>query len=67
MLEQTRAKMGDIPMENWAGDNHAIQSLNAVTWNIQHVPLSDRTPQMNELLRILNKPQVVVSYLFAIF
>ena len=62
-LEQTRAKMGDIPMRQWAGDNHAIKSLNAVTWDIQHVPLSDRTSQMNELLRILIKPNVVVSYL----
>ncbi|VDK37827.1 unnamed protein product [Taenia asiatica] len=59
VFERTRAKMGDIPMERWAGDDSAIQSLNAVTWDLKNIPSLHRTSQMVELLTILRKPQVV--------
>ncbi|KAL5969950.1 MAGUK p55 subfamily member 5-A [Taenia solium] len=59
VFERTRAKMGDIPMERWAGDDSAIQSLNAVTWDLKNIPSLHRTSQMVELLIILRKPQVV--------
>ncbi|VDM30731.1 unnamed protein product [Hydatigera taeniaeformis] len=58
-FERTRAKMGDIPMDRWAGGDCAIPALNAVTWDLKNVPSVNRTPQIVELLAILRKPQVV--------
>ncbi|KAL5108191.1 MAGUK p55 subfamily member 5-A [Taenia crassiceps] len=59
VLERTRAKMGDIPMERWAGDDSALKSLYAVTWDLKNIPSLHRTSQILELLTILRKPQVV--------
>ncbi|KAH9280786.1 MAGUK p55 subfamily member 5 [Echinococcus granulosus] len=59
VFERTCEKLGDIPMELWAGDDSALQSLSAVTWDLKNIPLNGRTSQMEELLTILRKPQVV--------
>lgn len=67
VFERTRTKMGDIPMERWAGDDSALPSLNAVTWDLKNIPSIHQTSQMVELLAILRKPQVVVSCLWCGF
>ncbi|VDO07451.1 unnamed protein product [Rodentolepis nana] len=60
-LEETRAKMGDLPMNRWAGDAVAIKSLNETLNELRFIPRNERSPAMNELFRILHKPQLVAT------
>lgn len=63
-LEEIRAKMGDLPMNQWAGDAVAVKSLDEVLDDLRHIPRNERSPVMNELYKILHNPQLVVSYVF---
>ncbi|VDL60317.1 unnamed protein product [Hymenolepis diminuta] len=60
-LEEVRAKMGDLPMNQWAGDAVAIKSLDEVLDDLRHIPRNERSPVMNELYKILHSPQLTAA------
>uniref|UniRef100_A0A5K3FJN8 PDZ domain-containing protein n=1 Tax=Mesocestoides corti TaxID=53468 RepID=A0A5K3FJN8_MESCO len=58
VLERTRVKMGGAPMNTWAGNVAAIPVVNAVTSELKGIPATNRVAEMNELLELLNKPEI---------
>lgn len=64
-LERTRSKMGDVPMNRWAGEALAVKSLGDVLNELRRVPSIQRSSVMNEVLSILSKPHMVVNFFLA--